>query len=26
VGMARWASRRWLVGGTAMVDEAIEAM
>jgi len=24
--MARWASRRWLVGGTAMVDEAIEAM
>jgi len=26
VGMARWASRRWLVGGTAMVDEAIEAL
>jgi Na+-driven multidrug efflux pump len=21
-GMARWAGRRWLVGGTRMVDEA----
>ena len=26
VGMARYAGKRWLVGGTAMVDEAIEAM
>ena len=26
VGMARWASRRWLVGGAVMVDEAVEAL
>ena len=24
-GMARWAGRRWLVGGTRMVDEAVDA-
>ena len=22
-GMARWVGRRWLVGGTRMVDEAL---
>ena len=26
VGMARWASRRWLVGGAVMADEAAEAL
>ncbi|MDX6524436.1 MAG: hypothetical protein QOI17_1949, partial [Gaiellales bacterium] len=26
VGMARWASRRWLVGGAAIADEAIEIL
>jgi putative MATE family efflux protein len=26
VGMARWASRRWLVGGAAIADEAIEPL
>ena len=26
VGMARWASRRWLVGGAVMVDEAAELL
>jgi Na+-driven multidrug efflux pump len=26
VGMARWASRRWLVGGAVIADEAVEAL
>jgi putative MATE family efflux protein len=26
VGMMRWASRRWLVGGVAIADEAIEPL
>jgi Na+-driven multidrug efflux pump len=26
VGMARWASRRWLVGGAAIADEALEIL
>ena len=26
VGMARWGSRRWLVGGAVMVDEAAELL
>ena len=26
VGMLRWASRRWLVGGVAIADEAIEPL
>jgi MATE family, multidrug efflux pump len=26
LGMARWASRRWLVGGVAIADEAIEPL
>ena len=25
-GMARWAGRRWLVGGTRMVDEAVDGV
>jgi putative MATE family efflux protein len=25
-GMARWAGRRWLVGGTRLVDEAVDAV